>query len=236
MIKKIELSLLLTLFIFISTYSQNVFHKGSGAIHSFTTTTSNDINLNLSEINGIPYENNSFQLGRAVNKLGGKSRPFYIRYNIFSDVIELKEDLFNSELTNLVKSLNIYAVIKNVEYHYEIYSDNNKGTNEGYFILLTKGKNSSLYLRKIKKFKDKVPVKDSYSKEQPATFVDSKSYYFKKNDKRVLLPLSSKKKQFFKQFPEAENDLKKYIKSEKMNLKNQNDLIEVFKYYDSLLE
>ncbi len=236
MIKNLVFSFLFTFFISLSTYSQNTYSKESGAIHSFTTTTSNNINLNLSKINGIPYENDNFQLGSAENKLVGKSRPFYIRYNIYSDVIELKEDLLNSKLTNLIKSLNIYAVINNVEYHYEIYSDNNERTREGYFILLTKGKNSSLYLKKIKKFKDKVPVKDSYSKEQPATFVDSKSYYYKRNDERVLLLLSSKKKQFLKQFPETENNLKKYMKSEKINLKNKNDFIEIFKYYDSLLE
>lgn len=149
-------------------------------------------------------------------------------------MIELKEDLLNSKLTNLIKSLNIYALINNVEYHYEIYSDDNKRTKEGYFILLAKGKNSSLYLKKIKKFKDKVPVKDSYTKEQPATFIDSESYYIKKD--RVLFPVSNKKKQFLKQYPEQSNELNKFIKSEKINLKNKNDFIEIFKYYDSLLE
>ena len=89
-------------------------------------------------------------------------------------------------------------------------------------------------MKKIKKFKDKVPVKDSYTKEQPATFIDSESYYIKKD--RVLFPVSNKKKKFLKQFPEESNELNKFIKSEKINLKNKNDLIEIFKHYDSLLK
>jgi len=188
-------------------------------------------NSKLSYVKGSPYESNSFILGKAKYKNIDDSKSFYLRYNIYNDVIEIQD---SENIIGLIKSLNIYAVIKNKEYHYEIYSIDNEKTDEGYFILLSKGENSNLYLRKTKEFKDKVKAKDSFHKDISAAFIDSESYYIKKD--RVLFPVTKNKKEFLLQFPEMKDDLKKYMKSEKINLKSEKDVIKLFNYMDTLLK
>lgn len=185
----------------------------------------------LSNVKGSPYENDSFILGKAANKKIDNSKPYYLRYNVYNDVIEIQD---SENIIGLIKSLNIYAKISNKEYHYEIYSIDNAKTEEGYFILLSKGVNSNLYLRKTKEFKDKVKAKDSFHKDTPAAFIDSESYYIKKD--RVLFPVSKNKKEFLFQFSEIKDELKKYMKAEKINLKSEKDLIKLFKYLDPLLK
>ncbi len=196
----------------------------------------NDVNktVDLSTIKGSPYENEKFQLGKASNLLNDKPTAYYLRYNIYNDIIELKASLNEQDIRGLIKSLNIYVIISNREYHFEIYSDDNKSTKKGYFILLSKGKNSSLYLKKIVTFIDKKPAKDSFHKDIPASFKESEKYYIKKQ--RVLVPLSTNKKELLNQLSDQGNELKSYIKSEKINLKDEQDLIKLFNYYDSLLK
>jgi len=191
-----------------------------------------NIALDLSTVKGSPYDNDKFQLGKILNKLTRESQTFYIRYNIFNDVVELKETPNSPKISGLVNSLNIYAKVNNKEYHYELYETDNSKNSEGYFILLNKGKNISLYLQKSKEFKDKVIAKDSYHKEKPATFKDSEKFYFKKG--KSLVQVSSKKKVFLKKFPESSNEVSKYMKSEKIDLKSEKDLIKLFKYLDPL--
>jgi len=219
-----------------------IFGQSNAGYFNFIESTVNNLNnairvnnsssvVELSTIDGSPYENELFSLGKAINKLSKKSNPYYLRYNIYNDVIEIDD---SKSIYGLIKSLNIYAIINNQEYHYEIYSVDNSSTDEGYFILLSKGTNCNLYLKKIKKLKEKVESKDSYHKETPASFVDLKSYFIKKD--RILLPISKKKKEFLLQFPEKENELKKYMKAEKINLKSEKDVVKLFTYYDSLLK
>jgi len=206
-------------------------------VYSLSSRINNETNnsdlVDLSTIEGSPYETDLFMLGKASNKLTKKSQPNYIRYNVYNDVIELKENLNDTKIIGLIKSLNIYAIVNNKEYHYEIYSDDNSKTNEGYFILISKGVNSNLYLKKSQEFKDKVKAKDAYHNDSPATFENSEAYYVKKG--RILHPLTKSKKEFLKQFPEKESELKKYMKAEKINLKSEKDVVKLFKYYDSIL-
>ena len=190
--------------------------------------------IDLSTVKGSPYENEIFKAGSIINELEKIPQTYLIRYNVYNDVIELREDKSSSKISGLIKSSSIYAIISNKEYHYEEFVDENSENNNGYFILLKKGNNSNLFLRKTKKFKEKVEAKDSYHKETPASFIDLKSYYIKID--KTLLPVSTKKKEFLLQFPEKENELKKYMKAEKINLKSEKDVVKLFTYYDSLLK
>ena len=228
--------------IFLCLSASVIFGQSNVQSNNFLESTINNLNsavrlnnsnsvVELSSIVGSPYEKESFSLGKAINKLTKKSNPFYLRYNIYNDIIEIDE---KESTFGLIKSLNIYAIINNTEYHYESYSVDNSKTDEGYFILLNRGTNSNLYLRKNKEFKDKVQAKDAYHKEVPASFIDSKSYFIKKD--KILLPVSTKKKDFLLQFPEKEDELKKYMKAEKINLKSESDVIKLFTYFDSILK
>jgi hypothetical protein len=192
-------------------------------------------NIDLSIVKGSPYENKNFQLGKAVNSETGNPQNYYLRYNVYNDVFELKKGKNDTKTGGLIKSENIYVSINNREYHYKKYLDSHSNTKEGYFILLKKGNKSSLYLKKTKDFKDKVMPKDSFEKEKPAAFIDNNpAYYLQKGD--VLVSISSRKKKFLEQYPDISKKLGKYIKSEKISLKNEKDVIKLFTYLDTLLK
>ncbi len=227
---------LLVFFALNTTVAQVVksYHNSNYYGAMYIPSGDSNIALDLSIVKGSPYDIDKFQLGKVLNNLTGESQTFYIRYNIFNDVVELKETPNSPKISGLVNSLNIYAKVNSKEYHYELYETDKSKNNEGYFILLNKGKNISLYLQKSKEFKDKVIAKDSYHKEKLATFKDSEKFYFNKD--KTLVELSSKKKVFLKQFPEYSNEVSKYMKSEKIDLRSEKDLIKLFNYLDTLLK
>lgn len=191
---------------------------------------SNNI-IDLSDINGSPYEKDAFSPGKAVTKNINNSKAFLLRYNIYNDVIEIQDE---KNLIGLIKSTNIYAIINGVEYHCEEFKAENNKTKKGYFILLSKGENISLFLRKTKDYKEPVQAKTSFHKNEPAAFIDSESYYFKKGNE--MTSLSQNKKKILQQFPEQEDELNSYLKKEKINLKSEKDLIKLFSYLDSVLK
>ena len=197
---------------------------------SIRSNESNDL-IDLSNINGSPYENDEFLPGKAVSKNLNNSKTFLLRYNIYNDVLEIKDD---KNLIGLIKSANIYATIKGTEYHYEDFIADNNMAKKGYFILLSKGENVSLFLRKTKQYKEPIQAKTSFHKNEPAAFIDSESFYFKKDN--VMSSLSQNKKKILQQFPEKEDELNSYLKKEKINLKSEKDLIQLFSYLDSVLK
>ncbi len=214
-------------------YSGATIQKLSDAANNNKSSIVKEESNDLSNIKGSPYENDDFVFGKAVDRLTDKSMGYYLRYNVYNDVIEMKVNLYDTEIIGLIKSLNYSAIINNKEYSYEIYSDDNKKTSEGYFILLSKGEKSSLYLKKTKEFKKGKKAQDSFHKDVSAKFTGAEIFYYKKG--RILKPLSTKKKELLLQLSDKKDELNKFIKSKKVNLKNDKDLIKLMKYYDSLL-
>jgi len=208
----------------------------------FTIASANNLNRNiesissngkvdLSDIDGSPYENEAYLVGKAVSKKLNNSKACFLRYNIYNDIIEIKDD---NATIGLIKSLHIYAIINDIEYHYEDFIDKNNKAKEGYFILLSKGTSINLYLRKTKTFNKAEKAESTYYKDKPAKFVDSQSYYFKKHD--VLIPFPDKKKELFQLFPENEHELNRYIKEEKINFNSAEDIKKLFFYLDAVLK
>jgi len=179
--------------------------------------------IDLSSAEGSPYEDETFVLGKAADKLTNNSTHYYLRYNIYNDEIQMKVDLNDEKIMGLIKSLHHYAIINNKEYHYMSYSDKKENSNEGYFILVSNEVKNTLYQKKIKKFKVGQPAKDSFRKAIPSAFKDFMKYYYLKES--VLHELPTKKKEILLQFSDKKEDLKKFIKTEKINLKNEKDVI-----------
>ncbi len=65
-------------------------------------------------------------------------------------------------------------------------------------------------------------------------FVDKYSLYFMKEGDKVLYKAKKSKKQMIAAFPEQENEISSFIKSNKLDLKNDESLIKLLEYYDSL--
>jgi len=187
--------------------------------------------IDLSETEGSPYENENFVFGKVISEKMNISKPYFMRYNIYGDAIEVKD---NEELNELVKSLDLFAVISNKEYHYKEYTDESETINKGYFVLLFRGDNIELFSRKTQKYKEPKPPKNSFQPKEPGAFIDYENFYFKKGDK--LSALSTSKKDLVNQFPGIEADVKNFLKANKINLKSEADMIELLTYIDTQLK
>jgi hypothetical protein len=190
-------------------------------------------NVDLSKIEGSPYMNNEFQLGKVYNRITKNVSNFLLRYNIYNDEIQIKVNDNNTSRV-LIKSNDYFVIFNNSQIFYEKYLVNNK-IETGYFILKYTGKSLRLFEKKNKIFQDAKPSKDSFHNSIPAKFKDNSSYYIKSINDEILHPVSSSKKAVLDNFPNHEKELKTYIKSEKINLKDENDLKKLLTYYDMIL-
>jgi hypothetical protein len=223
----------LSIFIFahLSTYTYAQFSQLGDLDIIVVTNNKLDDTIDVSATEGSPYENESFVFGKAISEKMNISSPYLMRYNIYNDVIEVKD---KDQLNELLRSFNLYVIISNKEYHYAEYYNESNTIKKGYFTLLYSGTNIELFSRKTQKYKEAVPTKNSFQPKQPAAFVDHETFYMKKED--ALLAIPTKKKELIGQFPGIEADLKKFMKANKISLNSEDDIIELFTYIDTQLK
>jgi hypothetical protein len=65
-------------------------------------------------------------------------------------------------------------------------------------------------------------------------FADKSSLHISTEDDPVLTKIRKSKKQVLAALPGAEKELSAFIKSEKLDLKSEEDLVRLLRYYDSL--
>jgi len=215
----------------LSTYSYAQYSHLNNLDIIVATNKKLDDTIDVSGTEGSPYENESFVFGKAISEELNISSPYLMRYNIYNDVIEVKD---KDQLNELLRSFNLYVIISNKEYHYAEYSDESNTIKKGYFTLLYRGSNIELFSRKTQKYKQAVPPKNSFQPKQPAAFVDYQSYFMNKGG--ALLEIPTNKKEFIGQFPGMEADLKKFMKANKISLSSEDDIVELFTYIDTQLK
>ena len=187
--------------------------------------------MSLENIEGSPYYNETFVLGKLL--VNGKEVPgnYGIRYNAYNDQIELQGA---NETEALIKAVNYSCVINNNKYIYRSYQAKKKDTpTMGYFQVLTDEANGLLLKQERMKFKEALEAKTSMTQPLPARFIPYTNYYYLKNGTSIAAIIH--KKTILDNFePEVQSAIKKYIKSEKIDLKKEYDLLKLFSYYASL--
>jgi len=215
----------------ISTYTNAQFSHINNLDLVVKTNELLDDSINLSETEGSPYENETFVFGRAISEKMDISNPYLMRYNIFNDVIEVED---KDQINSLNKSLDLYAVISNKEYHFKEYNDESETIKKGYFILLYHGGNIELFSRKTQKYKEPKPPKNSFQPKEPGAFIDYQNYFIKTDG--ILFEMPTNKKELANQFPGIEADVKNFMKANKTSLKSKEDVIELMTFVDSQLK
>ena len=227
----IKLFLSILIFANLTSYTYAQFSSLGDLDIIVVTNKKLDDTIDVSATEGSPYENESFVFGKALSEKNNISSPYLMRYNIYNDVIEVQD---KDQINQLLRSFDLYVKISNKEYHYAEYSNESNTIKKGYFILLYRGASIELFSRKTQKYKEAVPPKNSFQPKQPAVFVDYETFYMKKED--VLMAVPTSKKELIGQFPGIETDLKKFMKANKISLKLEDDVIELFTYIDSQLK
>jgi hypothetical protein len=188
----------------------------------------------LKNIVGSPYDVGFFQPGNIYSndQLAAPNIP--MRYNLFSDEIEINSS-FDSQTENiniLSKSPNVFVSIANEVY---VYVENLASMEEsGYFKVVFEGDHFDLYKKSSVTYVEKRFAETNYQQDQPARF-DRKDSYFLVNKEGRFFELPSNRRRFLNVFTNHSNEINSFIKSKKLDLRNEIDLTKIITYFNTLL-
>lgn len=182
-------------------------------------------------VEGSRYFNESFLFSKIFYKDQPFKEVFSARYNAFEDIIELDKGAHHEAL---LKDENVTCAIGGVLYLYQNYiPKKGKATKLGYLKLLYKDSNKKLLVREHVRFKEAKPAKTSMTASFPAKFVQKQTYYYQNQSMEAAILIT--KKTVLSIFPDIhKDDIKSYIKTNKLDLNDKNDLIKLFKYNSSM--
>jgi hypothetical protein len=152
---------------------------------------------------------------------------FFLRYNMYRDEMEFSK---NNQLLYLKKTKGRSIVFQYPKVNYKLFELNNELK---YFIVHNDGKNQ-LLSRQVVTFQEAQPPKNSYVSGKSADFVRNKDLFYIRFDNDNIIEVPGNKKKFYAIFKGNESKIKKYIKSNKLNIKDIEDLKKIVDYSNTL--
>jgi len=193
--------------------------------------------LNESDFNnleGSPYANEEFLPGNIYKDNKPVYKDILLRYNIFSDEIEIKKsaDPKEDSYGALIKDPEAFVKIINDIYVFVPF----KGSIEkgSYFTVVSEESVFDLYKKTEVSYKAPFKARTSYERDRPGTFEKINSYYLV-SKVGTFYELPSSKSKVIKAMNKKGKEIKAFIKKNKTNLKVEEDIIKLVKYYNSLL-
>jgi hypothetical protein len=184
---------------------------------------------------GTPYGNPIFLLGKIYENNKLVASNYALRYNAMADEIEVKETLYkeDSESKSLSKSPEIYVKIMSDMFIF--VPANEVIENAGYFQVLHIGNKYNLYKKIIKRYYPAKKAENSFEKDKLATFTDKSVYYLVSQDGKFQEFGGSKNKKL-KLFGNKQSEIKKYASNGRLDFDDENDLVKIVNYYDTISE
>ncbi|WP_298416906.1 hypothetical protein [uncultured Kordia sp.] len=231
---------------FLFLYGASLFAQMSGAPREFESTSQiydelrkflnakekDPYQIDWDNVKGSPYLNEKYKV--ATFFVGDKSfGNILMRLNTYTDEIELLPEEEGQETEALMKVTNSKVVFGNKTLKVYAYNDENGYEKQGYFLVLSDQKEVSLLLRKKCKFSPNEKALTANQADRAAKFTQYDRYYIVKNGDKPV-EVVAKKKAVIKLFPEKADEIKKYIKSEKLKLKRQEDFAKLITYISSI--
>ncbi len=178
-------------------------------------------------VEGSMYLYNTWKDGICVLKDGSEQKNCKYRYNIYFQQMQFvsEGDTLAFGAPDQIETL----IFDNKSFIYcDFINAENKKTGS-YFQIIEDGKNKLLLRRTINyQFKNETRTGLPYD-----TFIRQISFYIKKGD----LPAEKMphgKKSFVKLFDENQNEISDFIKNNKLNVRNIDDMKKIISYYNTL--
>lgn len=179
--------------------------------------------IKYSDIEGRPYYKPDF----AVARVGDTSGSVPVRYNSFLDTVEILAGMEVYEIPR-EESYPKFTFEKTGE---KLVLVNTRDENAGYFFELEGGKNR-LLKKVVTKFHDAIPPPNTMIPGTPARFEMLKPMYFIKSE-AGLVKIPKNAKDLAESFPEKKSELNAFIKTNKIKLNQEADLVKLTKFLNN---
>jgi len=234
-----KFSLYLLIIICFQLSAQNINTSSTGGLDSRVTEAftrmRNKIGVNKvssQKISGSPYFNEEFQKSSIVYFDKKLKEQVFLRYNAFSDEIEMKENKTSHSDQALLKNSKIHCAINGVTYKYlPIPQGDQRFEKAGYIKEVYKGDVFDLYLRQRKIYREGKKARTSLEQSFPPRFVDFSAWFYQTKSSG-LKRFKPNKKEIKKIFKSKSSILAVYLKENKIDFKNETELKNLFSYLD----
>ncbi len=162
---------------------------------------------------------------------------FYYRHNAYNDEIEIKDYPEDPEKVSLHTDKQFRLVSMDKELSLKTLVTDDGSYRNGYLNLISSGARFNLYTRTKVKFTEATKPVNSLVRPTPDKFTNYIDFYYSDTtkEKDVTYFLEDRKKKFTASFDKAiVPELKAFIKERNINVKKQEDLIQVFDFLNSL--
>lgn len=229
-VKKITFSLL---FLFLGSvlFAQNYTLQSAFdfyRLHKQTEMAANPV-LSESDIEGSPYENKDFREGYLVTTSSQQFMGLQLRYNIYNDQIEYKDESGQSMAFAHSEVIN-HVMIGDAKYIFSPYAVLKK-IEKSFFLVSEEGK-ASLYIRKKIFFQEAQPAA-AYKDPEPPKFLNKPDEYYIRVEPAEAKKVGARK-ELASLFPDKQSELEEFIKKNKTRTNDLQDLTDLVKFYNSL--
>ncbi len=164
------------------------------------------------------------------NKVNG-----LLRYNLYAQEFEM---ITNKDTLAIRAPLDIQSItLSNKKFIYGFYVDRELGHDylgSSYFEVLNEGDCKLLIRHAVNIKNNSGPVAYNWAGDGSDSFVKSRKLYYQKMDGTEVKPLKKSKRNLKKIFTGKYDEIEKFIRGEKINVKNEDELIKVFTYFNNL--
>jgi hypothetical protein len=212
----------------IKMHAQNNYLLGMGDYINYANInrTNSPANLPYEDIKGSPYLFGEFETGR-INLKDGKIYEGPLRYDMYANQFDFKTK--EGEVFSVINPETIEKI--SIDKRLFVYVINNEKPNTGsYYEVLVDGE-FSLLAKHWVILKDPVPAKP-YIEAKPATFVAKEDIYYIQNENSGMVEI--KNKDVLTGIDSNRTDeIKAYIKENKIKTSSKSDLIEVVNFLNT---
>jgi hypothetical protein len=165
-----------------------------------------------------------------INQLNG-----LFRYNLYAQEFEMIYDMDTFAIKAPFDVQGIF--LSNKKFIYGFYVDRDFGHDylgSSYFEVLNEGTCKLLIRHDVKIKNNSGPVTYKWAGDGSDSFVKFTQLFYQKKDGMEVIVLKKTKKNLRKIFADKFEEIQRYIRNEKINVKDESDLIKVFTYYNNL--
>ena len=206
----------------INTSMHNATRLSNLIFEKFLDTKEKENPIKFEDIQGSPYDPEEFVAGEFLMD-GQPSLGLNMRYNMYDDEIEVKED--DGTITAFLRNTTTSFRIGDKLYRPFKFTEDGM-TKDANFQVLVDGDIKLLKKRQIVL----VPPEKAATpnqRDRAAKFIEHTDYYTVRGDGQPV-PFKEKKSELLELFPEHASEIKSIIKEQNLKVKRQDDLVLLF--------